>query len=226
MSLQVKDIIGQGIYTVPEAARLTRVSAANIYNWLYGGSVASSKKRSHPTLAHQYAPIDNIANVSFNDLIQIRFVSFFRESGISLQAIRKAVNNATALLRTTHPLCNSSFKTDGVNLLAEVYETTGDINLVELHSMQQVFREIINPFLTTLDYDHGQVSRWWHAMGDRKVVLDPGCNYGMPTIAECGYPTAALFEAFKANGSSAATVADWFEIAVSDVEEAVEFELR
>jgi uncharacterized protein (DUF433 family) len=229
MSLQVKDIVGQGIYTVPDAVKLTGVSAPNIYNWLYGGSVSNyvkSKQQRHPALAHQYDPIGKIANVSFYDLIQIRFVSYFREKGVSLQTIRRSVDNAAALLSTSHPLCSVRFKTGGGALLAEVFESNGDSNLVELHSMQQVFREVVDPFLTTLDYDHGHVSKWWHDLGNRKVVLDPDCNFGKPTVAECGYPTETLFEAFMANGRSAATVADWFEIRESEVEEAVDFELR
>lgn len=229
MAPRFKEIIGQGIYTVPEVARLTGVSAPNIYNWLYGGSLASISKHSakrQPTIAHQFEVIGDVANLSFGDMIQVRLVAFFRNQGVSLQSIRKAADNAAKLLSTSHPFCSTKFKTDGTALLAEVFEPTGESSLVELHSMQHVFKEFINPFLTTLEYEQEAVSKWWHDLGNRKIVLDPKSNYGKPTVAQFGYSTETLFEAFVANGSSFKKVSDWFEVPEEAVQQAVDFEMR
>ena len=229
MTARIEEIIGQGIYTVPDVAKFTRVPTSNISNWLYGGSVSKSDKQKanrHPTLAHQFNLMNQIANVSFKDMIQIRFVCYFRERGVSLQTIRHAAENAAKLLATTHPFCSAKFKTDGEILLAEVSEHNGHCNLVELKTMQNVFKEIVDPFLTTLDYDGEIVSRWWHSLGNKKVILDPRFNFGKPTIAENGYATETLFEAYLANGKSAKTVSDWFEVGKDSVEQAVEFEMR
>lgn len=229
MATRIEDFIGQGIYTVSDVAKFTSVPPPNICNWLYGGSISNTvkhKAKRHPTLAHQFNLMNHIANVSFKDMIQIRFVCFFRDKGVSLQTIRHAAENAAKLLSTTHPFCSARFKTDGVTLLAEVSELDGNSNLVELKTMQHVFKEIIDPFLTSLDYDEDIVSRWWHSLGNKKVVLDPRFNFGKPTLAENGYATETLFDAYLANNSSAAKVANWFEIDTEAVEQAVDFEMR
>lgn len=205
------------------------MSAPSIYNWLYGGSVAGISKHStkrQPTLAHQFEIIDDVANLSFMDMVQIRLVWFFRTQGVSLQSIRKAADNAAKLLSTSHPFCSTKFKTDGTALLAEVFEPTGDSSLVELHSMQHVFKEFVNPFLTTLEYEQEAVYRWWHDLGNRRIVLDPKCNYGKPTVAQYGYTTETLFDAYLANGSSSKKVSDWFEVPEEAVQDAVDFEMR
>jgi len=229
MAYKISDFVGQGIYTVPDVAKLTETSPQNIYNWLYGdrpGGAPHETHKLHPALQHQFDLMDHIANLSFKDMIQIRFVRFFRTQGVSLQTIRHAAENAARLLATTHPFCSARFKTDGLTLLAEVFEVNGCSSLVELKSMQHVFKEVVDPFLRTLEYDSAVVSRWWHCKGDGNVIVDPQRNFGKPTLAKNGYATETLYEAFLANGKSSKKVADWYEVPTEDVEQAVEFEMR
>ena len=229
MTHKIEDFVGQGIYTVPDVAKLTRITPQNIYNWLYGdrpAGVSDKHAKKHPALLHQFELMNHIANVSFRDMIQIKFVCFFRAQGVSLQTIRIAAENAAKLLSTTHPFCSAKFKTDGATLLAEVFERNGDSSLVELKSMQHVFKDIVDPFLKTLEYDHDIVSKWWHSEGNGKVVVDPKCNFGKPTVAKCGYTTETLYDAYMANGKSAKKVSEWYEVKQKDVEQAVDFEMR
>ena len=103
MTESIEKYVGQGIYTIPEVSKLAGVPSPSIYNWLYGGSVvAYAQEHPHrtPALSHQFRLMNHIANASFNDLIQIRFVSFFRAKGVPLQTIRKAAQNAEKLLST------------------------------------------------------------------------------------------------------------------------------
>lgn len=227
MTKNIETYVGQGIYTIPEVSRLTGAPSPNIYNWLFGGSVSGYQKGNslrNPALDHQFDLLNHIANVSFKDLIQIRFVRFFREKGVSLHTIRNAAHNASKLLSTTHPFCSAEFKTDGVNLLAEVREVGGGINLIELKNLQHVFKDVINPFLTSLDYDNEAVSRWWHKDGEGHVFIDPMRNFGKPTLAGEGCPTEAIYEAYLANNKSAAVVSEWYEIPIDKIKHAVRFE--
>lgn len=227
MNKSIEKYIGQGIYTVPEVSRLTGAPSPNIYNWLFGGSVSGYQKgipHRKPALAHQFDLMNHIANVSFKDLIQIRFVHFFREQGVSLQTIRNASQNACTLLSTTHPFCSAEFKTDGINLLAEVIEKNGESSLIELKNLQHVFKDVISPFLTTLEYDNESVSRWWHKDGDGHVIIDPMRNFGRPSLETEGCPTEAIYEAYLANDKSVEIVSDWYEIPTEAVFHAVQFE--
>jgi len=218
---------GDGIYTIPEAARLTRVPAASIYRWLFGGSLSKylrSSVEASPVVHHKFDVLENVANLSFADLIQIRLIHDFRIHNISLQKIRKAAKNAARLLDSPHPFCSVRFKTDGVSLMLDVEGDDGKESLIELSTLQQVFRDIINPFLKDLEYDDDFVSRWWPKAGKHLVVIDPNRNFGQPTLAREGVPTISIFEAYKAAGGSCEKVAAWYEIPESAVRSAVEFE--
>jgi len=226
MKKQIQTYVGQGIYTVPEVSRLTGAPSPSIYNWLFGGSVSGYQKKKplrNPALAHQFDLMNHIANVSFKDMIQVRFVQYFREQGVSLQTIRNAAHNASNLLATTHPFCSAEFKTDGTNLLAKVVEIDGEESLVELKNLQHVFKDIIDPFLTSLDYDEETVSRWWQD-NEHSIVIDPSRNFGRPSLAKEGCPTVTIYEAYIANEKSAEVVSEWYEISIESVISAVQFE--
>jgi uncharacterized protein (DUF433 family) len=219
--------VGEGIYTVPEASRLTKVPSQTIYRWLYGGSLTKyldSDTRSNPVVNHKFDILEEVANLSFADLIQIRLINDFRKHKISLHAIRKASENAARLLDNPHPFCSARFKTDGMKLLADIQDTHGEQILVELSNLQQVFRDIISPFLKGLEYDNDFVLRWWPRAGKNKVVIDPKRSFSQPVLAREGVPTNVIYDAFKAANGSHAQVASWYEIPESAVKSAVEFE--
>ena len=83
--------LGIGIYGVPEAARLTGVSAPRIRRWVKGYTfrVRGSARRSAPVWQSQLPRLDHQIAVSFLDLIEIRFVNAFLEHGVSWPTIRK-----------------------------------------------------------------------------------------------------------------------------------------
>ena len=219
--------IGEGIYTIPEASRLVGVHNQSIYRWLFGGSLSNYQRantHSQPVIQHKYDILANVANLSFADLIQIRFIHYFRSCNISLQTIRTAAKNAACLLESPHPFCSARFKTDGQSILAEIEAMDGCCTLLDLKQMQQVFKEVISPFLRELEYKEDFVAKWWHDQGKGKVVIDPQINFGQPTLAEEGVPTQPVFQAFRACGDSFQKAASWFEIPESSVQIAVAFE--
>src|SRR6185369_8483607 len=89
--LAASDPVAGGFYTVREAARLLSIAQpAKIVGWLHG-----HKGRGRgPIIQRQYQPIDGAQELSFLDLIEVRFVEHFRKQGVSLQALRKAAATA------------------------------------------------------------------------------------------------------------------------------------
>ena len=85
MSPSNYSMIGVGIYTVPEAARLTGVSAARIRRWIagYDYKVGQETHGSNPVWPSQLPVIDDRAALGFLDLMEIRFVDAFRRHGVS-----------------------------------------------------------------------------------------------------------------------------------------------
>jgi hypothetical protein len=89
-------LIGTGIYSVAEAARLSGVSSACIRRWLRGYSYDTSagQRDAAPVFSGSYSLIDGEMALSFLDLIEVRVVHALRARKISWKLIRKAEQHA------------------------------------------------------------------------------------------------------------------------------------
>lgn len=222
--MSTTQLLGAGIYTVPEASRLTRVSAARIRRWLKGYDFKSRKERHHsnPVWTGQFEKLEDMLAVGFKDLMEIRFVRAFLEEGVSWKTMRDAHIAAKAKLGSDHPFCTHEFATDGCAILLHQAQESGDTCLINITNDQREFERIVTPFLRELEFDRG-VTRWWPLGRKRLVVVDPVRNLGQPTVNRSGVPTRVLARSVKSNGSIE-SVARWFEVAPEEVRDAVEFE--
>ncbi|HVU16943.1 MAG TPA: hypothetical protein VHD32_08455 [Candidatus Didemnitutus sp.] len=222
------DLLSAGIYTIPEAARLTRVSGARIRRWMKGYDFRTAKKKRHhsgPVWTGQLPPIDDKIAVGFKDLMEIRFVDAFINAGVSWRTMRQAHQAAKSKLGTDHPFCTHKFATDGRDILLEQAQASGDKHFVDITTDQREFERIVTPFLRELEFDHG-VTRWWPMGRNKLVVVDPVRNLGQPIVTRSGVPTRVLANSVKANQGSIESVAHWFEVAPEEVRDAVAFEAR
>ncbi len=219
-------LLGVGIYSIPEAARLSKVPPDYIRRWLWGYRYTFAGRRfEKPPLWDPELPtIGNARAVSFRDLIEVQFVHRFRQEGLSLQSIRTTIGKATELLAESYPLSSVKFKTDGKHILAEVLEDPSERSYIfDLHTNQYLLQFVLDYLYDALEYTNfDQLIRWWPLGKNRRVVVDPRKSFGRPVVVE-NVPTAILAGSFKAEGSVAA-VAHWFEVAEESVVDALEFE--
>lgn len=226
-TLYPNEYLGCGIYTVPEAARLTRVSPQSIRRWLLGYQSNSSghSRMQPPVISHDYAPIDGEIALSFLDLIQVRFVDAFRSYGVSLQEIRKAATIAAELVQDTHPFATKLFYTDKRSILARITKEGKDPELLSLVRRQYEIDEVVLPLLYEgIEFSESAVAdKWWPMGMGSKVVLDPERNLGKPILHDSGVATETLSQSYLRLGSYE-RVAHWYELSADDVRVAVEFE--
>ena len=221
-----KNFLNTGIYTVPEAARLTRISTGRIRRWLRGYKFHTKKKEHHSkALWHgQLEPIDRSLALGFLDLIEIRFVDAFLKAGVSWKMIRKAHEKGSETFGTNHPFCTQGFTTDGREIFVELHKETGERTLMEIVSSQHVFVQIIKPFLKELEFDSEHtLVRWKPPTSRHLVVLDPARNFGRPIVARHGVPTEILARAAQVS-ESLEEVSRWYEVPRAEIEDAIEFE--
>src|SRR3546814_17143069 len=111
--LSVSKLLGVGIYSIPDASRISGVSASRIRRWArgYRYKVGNEARRSPAVWAADLPPIDGVFSLSFLDLLEVRFIDAFLESGLSWKKLRTAADAAKELLGTTHPFSTQSFKT-------------------------------------------------------------------------------------------------------------------
>ncbi len=219
-------LLNSGIYTVPDASRLTGVSMPRIRRWLRGYKVEkNSAKIARPELWHgQLEPINDRLALGFQDLIEVRFVDAFLKAGVGWKTLREARVKAQKVFQTEHPFCTLRFVTDG----CRIFESRGSgrgRRMIDLAEGQRVFPAVIKPFLKELQFaeDAGTLESWWPLGKDRQVVLDPTRSFGQPIIAAGSVPTEVLFNAVKA-GQSVYEVAQWYEVPLHSVRDAARFE--
>ncbi len=231
------DALGRGAYGAVESLRLLnfsrpglpparRVSRNTVVRWLRGYSYGEDHAySSEPLWRPDYHNEDDQVELSFRDLIELRFVKAFRDLGVGLKTIRDCYRRAVDEIDDDRPFSTQRFRTDGKTIFLEITEKDHEGRMIDLKRRQQVFRTIIEPSLRDLEFDASAVARWYPlGLRHRSVVIDPARSFGRP-IVQGGVPTEILAEAVKLEESVAA-VASLYEVPKSEVLAAVEFEER
>lgn len=222
-----KQLLGVGLYSVPEAARLTRISNRRIRSWTTGYIRSSGKHhRKYTSVWRADAPyVDGIVSLTFRDLMEVRFVNAFREYGVTWKVIRLAALHAMEWLGNDHPFSMKSFRTDGRTIFADLVEDSGSRKLLDLVSSQYAFSQVISQSLYRgMEFSEAdEVVRWWPEGKRKAIVVDPLRSFGQPIDSKSGVPTRILADACRAEGS-AKRAASNFGVRVQAVVSAVEFE--
>jgi len=111
---------------------------------------------------------------------------------------------------------------------ATLISDASNAELVEdLQVGQLVFGTILRPFFRKLDYGEAQqeITRFWPLGKRNRIVLDPARQFGKPIDDKTGVPADTLYRATIAGGGQdERIVAEWFDVPVSAVRRAVQFE--
>ncbi len=210
-------------YPAAEAGRLVGLTASRVRRWLggYGYSYRDGVRHQPPVLrrgttAGTYA--------SFLDLVDLLFVRRFLDHGVSLQKVRRALDEAHELLGTSH-FVRQPFFTDGANIYLEVRHK-GKAILELLSGGQWVIAPVIRQLATEIDFGspEGLARRWYPLGRNRPVVLDPFVSFGAPTVVGHGVKTANVHDLFVAENEKLTAVCAWWNLTERQVEAAVEFE--
>lgn len=219
-----------GFYTVSQAAKLLEIQGAQkIYGWLRG----YPNSKAQPVIKRQYEPLDEKEELGFLDMMEARFIKYFRDQGVTMNAIRVAAENARKEIRHPHPFATSmKFISDRKRIFALSQEQTGDKKLLDLTSRNFAMYDVIETTLHKgVEYDPNTATaiKWYPRCSDYpEIVIDPRRAYGQPIIEKEGVPTETLYRAWRAEDGgdgSYARVADAYEVDEKMVRKAVEFEV-
>jgi uncharacterized protein (DUF433 family) len=228
---RVDDALGRGAYGAAEAMRLInfrrpqaampgKISRQTVMRWLGG------QEQSQALWTPDFRPIesDDAFDVSFRDLIELRFVKAFRDAGLSLQTIRECFGRAVDMVHDARPFSTRRFRTDGRTIFFEITDGVREGELVDLKRRQNVFHRIVEPSLHDLEFDADVVARWYPlGMARKSIVVDPGRSFGRPIVSNGGVPTETILRAVEAEGSRE-RVARLYEVPLGAVRDAVSFE--
>ena len=215
-------------YPVAEAGRLVGLTAGRVRRWLrgYEYSYGNAVRGQPPVL--QGSGTHGLY-VSFLDLVDLLFVKQFLDHGVSLQKVRRALDEARNILGTEH-FARQTFFTDGGTIFLELqkgaFEDRGDAILELMSGGQWVIAPVIRQLAQQIDFEspEGLASRWYPLGRNRPVVLDPMVSFGAPAIAGRGVKTINIHDLFVAEDESLATVRTWWDLTDAEIQAAVDFE--
>lgn len=215
------ELVGVGLYTPAEAARLLRIPAGKIARWLRGHEV---KGKWYDRLWRPQVDLaDGKIYLGFRDLMEMRTAHAFMQVGLSAIMVRRAIDEARNLTDDERPLSTKKFFTDGRSIFLEIVDESGDQKLLDLFKRQYAFKRIMEASLKDVEFDGAAPSRWWPMTKAQKILVDPERAFGQPIEAESGVPTAVLAAAASAEGSAEIAARLW-QVSVPAIKRAVKFE--
>lgn len=216
-----------GLYTVFDVTRLTGVNATTIGRWMQGYSYPSTSgvTTQPPVWEPEIPAIDGTLILSFNDLLEIRWVDIFRKHHVPLPNIRTAVIELREIYGTRHPFSRERVFTDGRAIMIELKDNTGAALLYEVSgSKNYAFWDVVVPSLKVGTVFNDGLAKKWHPDEERfgRIVIDPSVAFGRPVVEGTRLDTEVLESAYTAE-QSYDIVADWYGIDSDAVEQAVSF---
>lgn len=233
----VEGALGRGVYGAADALRLVNfrrhpqgptrsISRSTIARWLrgYDYTVDGVTRHSDPLWCPDYANDDETIELSFRDLIELRFVKSFRDVKLSLPTIRECFKRAVEAVQDQRPFSTRRFRTDGKTIFLEITHGIQEGELLDLKRRQKAFHRVLAPSLHDLEFDAEIVARWYPLGASRKsVVVDPARAFGRPIVTDAGIPTEILCNAVEVEGSPE-RVAKLYELPIAAVRDAVAFQ--
>jgi uncharacterized protein (DUF433 family) len=223
-------LLGVGIYTVQEAARLSGVSSGRIRRWMRGYKFpvkAAKGERAFaesPAVWHPDFQSDDFLALSFRDLMEVRFVDYFLDCGVRWRVLRASANMAAEIVGSTHPFSTKKFKTDGRRIYAALQERRADKKFLEVISgqfnMPEVLEARLYRGLVFASEEH--VGRWYPMEPNRRIVIDPALSFGQPVVNPECVPVSVLVRAVNAE-KSIARAAKWYGVQLRSVGAAVSY---
>ena len=223
--MDTSSLLGVGLYTFADAARLLGVPKRTLRRWAEGYTLASG---SAPLLPDGPHTGNGERLLTFADLIELKFVGMFRREGVTLPTIRAAAQDAIKQFGAAHPFALKRFHTDGKRIFADLQQRrsedgAGESVLLEMARGQMVIEDVARPFFRQMEYDGEEVLRLRPLGPKTRVVLDPGRSFGKPIDEPSGVPTFVLYQMVR-GGESKERVAWWHNVDTEAVSAAIEFE--
>jgi uncharacterized protein (DUF433 family) len=222
---------GVCLYSAAQAERLVQLSRTTVKWWMTGSTNWGRGSTRQGLRGH---PRGVTVGLTFEELLTLRVARGLRVSGMSIRAIQRVSQMASAAFGCPNPMVTQRFRAEGANLILAMEDAARlaedpDVPeaLLAMHEMtgwQRVFADIVDGALfANVDWEAGRVARWWPMGHMRSVVLDPHVLGGAPHIETAQIPTLAIATAARASGDFA-SVAAAYGVTERQVADAMAFE--
>jgi len=183
------EVLGKGVYSLTEAARLTGLKTRRARDWFVGRPTIIKRvfDSDYPAMGGEHA-------ISFLDLVELFIGGQLREMGVSLPHIRKAYSHLESQFGS-HPFCTREILVGGKEIFYRGLEDVEAKRIIKAVTDEAYFESIILPFLRNIDYDAAtKLAVRWHIAPD--VVVDPRRRFGKPIVEQIGIATSVLWASY------------------------------
>ena len=219
------DLRDRPAYGLVEAARYVKLPSATLRSWVAGRAYPKAQGIGHfrPLIRPRQAqPVA----LSFWNLIEAHVLRALRtEHGVTIRALREAIDYAERKLKIERLLLSRELRTDAGKLFLDKYGQLIDLPASGQLAMRLVFDEHLKrvewdewkfpvrlyPFLTG------------HTLAPRAIAIDASIAFGRPIVARAGISTAAIAGRIDAREPADEIAAD-YDLTVEEVEQAVLYE--
>lgn len=223
----VADIrFSRGLYHVAEAARLVGMNPTTLSTWAHG---YERRPPDRPTV--KSGPVITTVStaygrqIPFIGLVEATVVQAFRQTGLSLQRIRRALGVLADEGELPHALASRRLYSDGADVLYDYARHTDDKQLGLLTVVvngQRVFHDVIADYLHRIDFED---DIWAEALivpatARELLRIRPGVADGDPLFIEGGAPLSAVRSRWQA-GEPVPALARDYGVPERDIEEAL-----
>lgn len=205
-----------GIYSLPEAARLLRVTPARLSNWANGYTY---KRKEDLGVKPPVLQTDREQTrvINFRELFELRAVREFRKLEVKLETIRSIAKRLADELGTDYPFAAQPLFVNGKELVRQhgsdfIQVDTGQIVMARIEDLRN-----------ELDFDDNIVAAWRPRHGENDVVITPSVQFGDPVAKGTRIPTRSILRLFIAE-QDLETVAEQFDLTPDQVRHVIEFE--
>ena len=210
-----------------EAARLVGMSPTTFATWAHGYERRPAGRptvKSGPVITTVPDAGDG-RQIPFIGLVEATVVQAFRQTGLSLQRIRRALGVLADEGELPHALASRRLYSDGAEVLYDYARTEDDKQLGLLTVVvngQRVFHDVIEDYLQRIDFED---DTWAEALivpaTERRLLrIRPRVADGEPLFIEGGAPLSAVRSRWQA-GEPVPAIARDYGVPERDVEEAL-----
>ena len=218
----MSDILGRGIYSVPEVALYTGLKSSTVNRWAFG-------YREYPGIVDPDIPqIGQGKAISFLAMMELYLMSRFLDAGLRPEKFRIAAGEVARIKGLSHPFAfehlQEYIREDG----RDFYYRTGEDAWQKLTGRNRgnfAWDLVVRPYLHEVEFQGDYARRWFPASAGHLIVLDPAIQFGEPVISGTRVPTAIIAEQLMA-GDQPSLLAEGYGLTLEQIRAAERFESR
>lgn len=193
MVAEVRSLLDNGLYTLPEAALYARVSHRMLSRWLFGSKAGNS------VLTPQFGAEDR--QVSFLDFVQTLAIREIRlQRKVPLSKLRQAVKVAKDRFNLDYPFARQHCTYLWGDEVVIAPPGEGFVEASGSSRGQRLFH-FVESYLANLSFSAEGLAKLYqiYKHADIAIQMNPQLRFGEPLLPS-GYSALSVWESFRAEG--------------------------